>query len=218
MAELVEVPARIVEADDRTVVELSLIENLQRENLNPIEEAAGYRELGEDFGLTQEEIAQRMGKSRPVITNALRLLTLPDELLKLVRSGELPPGSARALLAIHDRQDMLSAAKEVVTNGLSTREVEKLARRVANKERSDDADIPTGSTERKINYMQEFEQSLGQALGRRVRIVAGRHNNGRFELEFYGEDDFERLYNNLSSLKLAPIGDTVPPAPFGGEV
>jgi ParB family chromosome partitioning protein len=158
--------------------------------------------------LTQEEVATRMGKSRPVITNALRLLTLPEELLTLVRDGALPSGSARALLGIPDRGAMVAAAREVVASGLSTRETEKLAKRYARGERQGtsrhDNDLtahPHGAAGiDSVNYMEEFEHKLGESLGRRVRIVRGRGNNGRFELEYYGEDDFERLYNGLISI------------------
>ncbi|MDR2501764.1 MAG: ParB/RepB/Spo0J family partition protein [Oscillospiraceae bacterium] len=194
MAGLLEAPARVIDVDDRAAMELSLVENLQRENLNPIEEAAGYKALGEEFGLTQEDIAKRMGKSRPVIANAMRLLTLPEELIPLVSNGDIPAGSARALLAIRDRDTLISAAREVVDKGLTARETEKLARRLAQKPR--EGKKPGVS----VNYMEEFERGLEKALGRRVKIITGRANNGRFELEYYGEDDFERLYGALKTL------------------
>jgi ParB family chromosome partitioning protein len=172
------------------------VENLQRENLNPIEEALGYRALGDDFGLTQEEIARRMGKSRPVVTNALRLLTMPDELIELVQDGMLPAGSARALLAIRDSGAMLAAANEAVAKEMSTREVERLARRVSREDENTGGKPRNGGA----GYMDEFERKLGEALGRRVKIVPGRRNNGRFELEYYGDEDFERLFSLLASL------------------
>ena len=197
MAGLEEVPARILDVDDRTAMELSLVENLQRENLNPIEEAKGYRALGDEFGLTQEEIARRMGKSRPVIANALRLLAMPEELIELVQDGMLPAGSARALLSIRTSHAMVAAANEAVAKELSTREVERLARRVL---REEDDGMAHDKGARRTNYMDEYEQILGKALGRRVKIVSGGRNKGRFELEYYGDEDFERLFNGLASL------------------
>ena len=194
MAELNEIPARILDVDDKTAMELSLIENLQRENLNPIEEALGYRTLGEDFDLTQEEVAQRIGKSRPAVTNALRLLTLPDELVEMVRTGGLAPGSARALAAVKSRTKMVKAAREVAEKGLSTRDAESLARRL-NK--------PEKVKSERINYLEEYEENISKALGRKVKITAtgsGKKHRGRIELEYYGDDDFERLYNGIYSL------------------
>lgn len=197
MAELTEVPARILEVDDRTAMELSLVENLQRENLNPIEEALGYRALGEEFGLTQEQVAQRMGKSRPAITNSLRLLNMPQEMVELVRSGTLAPGSARALAGIKNKDAMLNAAREVAEKGLSTRDAEGLAKKLSKPEK------PPAKAE-KPNYFAELEDNLSQALGRRVKVTAtrakGGMNNGRIEIEYYGNDDFERLYEGLLSL------------------
>jgi ParB family chromosome partitioning protein len=194
MAEQSEVPARIIAADDRTAMELSLVENLQRENLNPIEEALGYRALGDDFGLTQEEVARRMGKSRPAITNSLRLLSLPAELVEMVREGRLAPGSARALAAVKNGDAMLSAAREVASKGLSTREAEALARRL-NK--------PEKARRERINYLADYEENMSKALGRKVRIAVtgrGETNRGRIEIEYYDDDDFERLYNGIYSL------------------
>lgn len=194
MAELEEVPARVLNVDDRTAMELSLIENLQRENLNPVEEALGYRALGEDYGLTQEEIAQRMGKSRPAIANAMRLLSMPDEVLKMLQSGDIAAGSARALLAISNKNDMIIAAREVVHNGMTTREAEQLAKKY---NRIGHAPKPRSSP---VNYMAEFEERLATALGRRVKIVGTGKNSGRVTLEYYGEDDFEQLCDGLLSL------------------
>ena len=194
MAEQNEIPARILDVDDKTAMELSLIENLQRENLNPIEEALGYKALGDDFGLTQEDVAQRIGKSRPAVTNSLRLLTLPAELIEMVRDGGLATGSARALAAVKNRDAMVSAAREVVEKGLSTRDAEALARKLNRPERV--------RTE-KINYLEEYEDKLSQALGRKVKITAsgrGGTHRGRVEIDYYDDDDFERLLGGLYSL------------------
>jgi ParB family chromosome partitioning protein len=196
LAGLAELPARIVTADDRTATELALIENLQREDLNPIEEAAGYRTLMEDFSLTQEETAARMGKSRPHIANALRLLTLPERLADYVRSGALPAGSARALLAIKNEKTMLLAASEVINNGLSVRETERLVKRMtvgasARAKKADEPDFPA-------YHVEELERELTRTLGRRVKILSGR-NKGKVEIEYYGNEDFDRLLQALLS-------------------
>ncbi|MDR3310742.1 MAG: ParB/RepB/Spo0J family partition protein [Oscillospiraceae bacterium] len=194
MAGLTDVPARILAVDDRTATELSLVENLQREDLNPIEEALGYKALGEEFRLTHEEIAARMGKSRPAISNAVRLLALPEEVLAYVRDGKLQAGTARALLGIGKRDLLLQIAKEAAAQGLTTREVEKIVRRLNN---------PTKNVEtrkKKPNYTAEIESILSERLGRKIKITNGRGNTGRIEVEYYGNEDFEKLYNGLHSL------------------
>jgi ParB family chromosome partitioning protein len=196
MAGLTELPARVVAADDLKAMELSLVENLQREDLNPIEEALGYRALCDEFGMTQEEVAKRMGKSRPAVANAMRLLSLPDELLELVRQGELAAGSARALAAVQDKDALVRAAREIVEGGLSSRDAERLARRAAAESA---AATPSKQAER-INYMADYERTLSGALGRKVRISAARRNSGRVELEYYGDEDLERLIAGLVSL------------------
>jgi ParB family chromosome partitioning protein len=189
LAGLTEVPARIMAADDRAAMELSLIENLQREDLNPVEEALGYQALQREFKMTQEEIAARMGKSRPVVANALRLLSLPQELLELVRSGALSTGSARALATIGRREDMVEAAKKVVDEGLSTRQAEQLAKQLDGKLKKSGEPL----RQPKVDYAAEFEQSLSETLGRRVKITGAARKKGRIEIEYYGEEDFERL-------------------------
>ncbi|MDR0839140.1 MAG: ParB/RepB/Spo0J family partition protein [Oscillospiraceae bacterium] len=194
-AGLTELPARVLDVDDRAAMELSLVENLQRENLNPVEEAMGYRALSDEFGLTQEEISLRMGKSRPVIANALRLLTLPEEIIELTRAGKLAVGSARALASIRDEDTMIEAAREIAKHGLSAREAERFARKLNKRPNAAKAEKVE-----KVNYLSEFETSLSQALGRRVRITGGARNNGRIEIEYYGDEDFERLVNGLYSL------------------
>jgi ParB family chromosome partitioning protein len=201
LAGLAELPARVVAADDLKTMELSLVENLQREDLNPVEEAFGYRALGDEFGLTQEEIAKRMGKSRPAVANALRLLALPDEILELLRGGALAAGSARALAAIQDEGALVRAAREVVEGGLSTRDAEKLARRLAaaGEEGAEAPRAPEAKPAR-VNYMAEHERALSGALGRKVRIAATKKNSGRIEIEYYGDEDFERLVAGLASL------------------
>ena len=131
LAGLTEVPVRIIEADDRTTAELALVENLQREDLNPIEEAKGYKTLIEDYGLTQEEAAKSVGKSRPAVANSLRLLNLSEEVLALVEKGEISAGHARALVSVQDPAVQLAAAKEIIAKSLSVRKAEALAAKAA---------------------------------------------------------------------------------------
>ena len=192
MAGLSEVPVRIIEADDRTAMELALVENLQREDLNPIEEARGYRTLLEEYGLTQEEAAQSVGKSRPAITNALRLLTLSEAVLDLVEEGDLSAGHARALLPIRDAETQRALAETVIAKHLSVRQTETLAARMAQ-----EAETPPNTPEPlAVDYIRLVERELESALGRRVKLVDGR-KKGRIELEFYGADDREKLIENL---------------------
>ena len=193
-AGIAELPARIVVADDQRALELAMVENLQREDLSPIEEARGYRALMEEFGMTQEEVAQKVSKSRPSVANTLRLLSLPAELKELVLRGELPAGSARALLALKSEEIMRSAARTAVANGMSVREVEALVRKLdrnrtkRTKQRISDAD-----------YILDAQNRLASALGRRVYIRQGR-GRGKIELEYYDQDDFNVLFDVLTGV------------------
>lgn len=193
-AGLEEVPAIIIEADDRKVMELGLIENLQREDLNPMEEAAGYRTLIQDYGLTQEEAARRVGKSRPAVANALRLLNLEADILEQIRSGALSPGHARAILSLKDGKKRQEAAQKIVSLDLSVRQAEALCRSLG---REPKPEPPTGTLQ--VNYVAECEKTLSRRLGRGVKIVTGKRK-GRFELEFYGPEDLQRLYEALQTL------------------
>ena len=192
-AGLEEIPVRIVEADDRRAMELALVENLQREDLNPIEEARGYRTLTDEYGLTQEDAAAAVGKSRPAVANALRLLNLSPAVLTLVEDGALPAGHARALLAIRDERLQLEAAQTVIARHLSARQAEALAARLA---KLPPAEKQDPASELLVNYTREIEKELEALLGRKVRLVDGR-KKGRIELEFYGADDREKLIENL---------------------
>ena len=194
MAGLEEVPATIIEADDRKVMELGLIENLQREDLNPMEEAAGYRTLIQEYGLTQEEAARRVGKSRPAVANALRLLNLEADILEQIRSGALSPGHARAILSLKDGKKRQEAAQKIVSLDLSVRQAEALCRSLG---REPKPEPPTGTLQ--VNYVAECEKTLSRRLGRGVKIVTGKRK-GRFELEFYGPEDLQRLYEALQTL------------------
>jgi len=189
-----EVPARIVVADDKRALELAMVENLQREDLSPIEEARGYKALMEEFGMTQEEVAQRVSKSRPSVANALRLLALPAELKELVLRGELSAGSARALLAIKNDETMRSAARTAVANGMSVREVEALVKKVER-----DKSRRTKQRGMEVDYILDAQNCLSAALGRRVIIRQGR-GKGKIEIEYYNQEDFNVLYEELTAI------------------
>ena len=194
MANLTEVPVVVVEADDRKAMELALIENLQRQDLNPVEEALGYRALMEDYGLTQEEAAQRVGKSRPAVANALRLLGLCPEVLEMVRGGKLSAGHARAVLTLKSEKKQQEAAQKIAALGLSVRQAELLCRNMS-KEAAPKAEPATLA----VDYVGECEKSLSKHLGRGVKIVNGKRK-GRFELEFYGQEDLQVLLEKLMKL------------------
>ncbi len=194
LAGLETVPALVVEADDRKAMELALIENLQRQDLNPVEEAQGYQCLLRDYGLTQEEAARRVGKSRPAVANALRLLALEPELLAAVESGALSPGHARAVLSLKDPKKRREAAQKITALGLSVRQAELLCRNLSREPEPAPAPTPL-----RVDYVAECERTLSRRLGRGVRIVTGKRK-GRFELEFYGPEDLQRLYDALQAL------------------
>ena len=196
LAGLSEVPAVIIEANDRKVMELGLIENLQREDLNPIEEADGYLVLKEEYGLTQEEIAQRMGKSRPAIANALRLTALPTALREMVKNGDLSAGHARALLALSRAEAQEKAAQQVISQELSVRQTEALVKKLQEGEKPTK---PKAIDEQRI-YLEEIEKNLSTRWGRKISIAAGR-KKGKIELEYYDLDDLENLLSLLESIK-----------------
>lgn len=194
MAELKEIPAVIMEADDKKTTELALIENLQRQDLNPVEEALGYQSLISDYGLTQEEAANRVGKSRPAVTNALRLLQLTPEILEMVRKGSLSAGHARAVLSLKSPQKQQQAAQKIVALGLSVRQAELLCK---NMEREPAPQKPVSLA---VDYVAECEKNLSRHLGRGVKIVNGKRK-GRFELEFYGQEDLQKLLDALMQIE-----------------
>jgi ParB family chromosome partitioning protein len=189
-AGLAEVPVRIITADDRKATELALVENLQREDLSPVEEARGYKTLMDESGMTQEEVAQRLGKSRPAIANALRLLALPDELLVLVGSGKLSAGSARTLLPLKNHEQMISAARTVIDNDLSVRDVESLVKKLSREKPERSRDNIKG-----VDYLVDVRKALETALGRRVTIKHGNKDKGKIELEYYSQDDLDALFD-----------------------
>lgn len=194
IAELREIPAVIIEADDKKVMELALIENLQRQDLNPVEEAMGYRTLMEEYGLTQDDAAKQVGKSRPAVANALRLLNLPEKVLEMVRKGDLTAGHARAVLSLKSEKLQEQAAQKIAALGLSVRQAELLCKNMA-KEPAPQK-VPTLA----VDYVAECEKSLSKHLGRGVKIVNGKRK-GRFELEFYGQDDLQILLDALMKIE-----------------
>ena len=194
IANLAEVPVVVIEADDRKAMELALIENLQRQDLNAVEEALGYQSLIEDYGLTQDEAAKRVGKSRPAVANSLRLLGLCPEVLEKLRKGELTAGHARAILMLKSEKKQQEAAQKIIALGLSVRQAELLCKNMS-REHKEIPMIPL-----KVDYIGECEKSLSKYLGRGVKIINGKRK-GKFELEFYGAEDLENLLNALMKLK-----------------
>ena len=188
MAGVMEAPVIIREMSDSEMMQLSMIENLQRENLNPVEEGMGYRVLAEEYGFTQEEIAKSVGKSRPVIANAMRLLKLPQPVLDMVASGEISTGHARALLAFEDEEMLIKTANSIKSNDLTVRDVEKAAKRV-NQAKSEFSE-PVHSRD---SFFDEVEIALKEHLHRKVRVKTNGENGGTLEIEFYNEDDLGDL-------------------------
>ena len=195
LAELTEVPVVVIEADDKKAMELALIENLQRQDLNPVEEALGYQSLMEEYGLTQEEAAYRVGKSRPAVANALRLLGLCPDVLEMLRKGELTAGHARAILTLKTEKKQLEAAKKILALGLSVRAAETLCKNMAKEKVTAEAPVTFA-----VDYVAECEKQLSKHLGRGVKIVNGKRK-GKFELEFYGQDDLQALLDALMKLQ-----------------
>lgn len=193
-AGLREIPAHVLEANQLEAIELALIENLQRENLNPIEQAEGYDQLMRDFGLTQEEVAQRVAKSRSAVANILRLLALPDGVRAMVAQGKLSSGHARAVLAINDPSERMAAAHQMQT--MTVRQAETLAKRL-NRKKKEEQTEQTG--ELTVDYYGEAARELEGALGRKVSIQQGKHS-GSLTLEYYSAEDLERLLEALRTL------------------
>ena len=194
MANLSDVPAVIIEADDKKAMELALIENLQRQDMNPLEEALGYQTLMNEYGLTQEEAAGRVGKSRPAVANALRLLGLCPEVQERVRKGELSAGHARAILQLKSEKKQQEAAQKIVALGLSVRQAELLCKNMSKEP------VPQKKEVFAVDYVAECEKPLSKHLGRGVKIVNGKRK-GRFELEFYGQEDLQNLLDALMKIQ-----------------
>lgn len=191
MLGLSEVPAQIKDMNDSEAMQIALIENLQRENLNPIEEATGYSELIESYGMTQEDISKTVGRSRSSVANSLRLLNLPEEVRSMLESGELSVGHAKALLSLDNAYDIVEAARKAYGGKMTVRALEKL---VHNSEKSENK----SSDGRIDNYFKEMEIGLNEALGRRVKVEYGK-NKGALILEFYDKEDLSSLAERLTN-------------------
>lgn len=195
LAGLIEVSVLIKDIDDKTSLEIGLIENLQREDLNIIEESKGYKTLMYDFNLTQEEISKRVGKSRPVIANALRILSLPEDIISLIEKGELTSGHARALLPLMEKLDnskLLDIAKQVINKNLTVRDLENMVKKLGEKNEN-----PPIKKQNEI-YFKEVEKDISEVWGRKVKIISSNsRNKGKIELEFYNKDDFDTLIELL---------------------
>lgn len=190
MAGLTEVPAVVRELSDVETMEIALIENLQREDLNPIEEALGYRELMEEYRLTQDEVSKRVGKSRPVVANAMRLLNLPEEVIEQVRGGTVSAGHARALLTLEEDREAIALMNRILKENLSVREVEKLTAKPKESVRS--------RKPSRNSLYDEVELALTAELGRKVVVTPGR-KRGSLSIEFYGREDLQELAKKVLS-------------------
>lgn len=197
IAGLTQVPVVIKELSDTEAAVISLIENLQREDLNPVEEALGFASLMKDFNLTQEEAAQKVGKSRPAVANALRLLKLPEKVLDMVRENKLSAGHARALAAIEDEKVLISTAELIVAKGLSVRAVEKLVKTLTAEKKE-----KAKKTASRATFFDEVELSLNNSLGRKAKVITkSGKESGTLEIAFYDKDDLARIASILSALE-----------------
>ena len=192
MLGLDEVPVTIRELSDLETMQIAIIENLQRENLNPVEEAAGYNDLIEKYGMTQEKVAKMVGRSRSAVANSVRLLALPERVLKMIENGDISAGHARALLAFEDEEMLIATALKAADGGLTVRQVEKAAQKAS------EGDTTAAKSNKKIdNYFVEMELSLHERLGRKVKVDYGK-NKGALILEFYDKDDLAALAEKLA--------------------
>ena len=194
LAGLKEVPVNIIEVDEKEAAQLTLIENLQREDLNPMEEARGYEALISQYGLSQDAAAKSVGKSRPAVANALRLLKLPKSIVSLIEDGSLSAGHARTLIPLEDEKLQKEAAQKIISEQLSVRQTEALVKRLMTP-----AAEPEEANILKVDYYKECEKSLSKALGRKVTISHGK-KRGKFQIEYYGEEDLQQLLDLLGQL------------------
>ena len=195
MAGLDRIPARIIEADDQEAMELALVENLQREDLNPIEEAAGYRTLIKSYGMTQEQVAQRVGRSRPAVANVMRLLSLPDKTRRFVAEGRLAYSQARSLLELTDHEKIDEAAEKILERDMTAREAAALVKSYNTKKKS--RAVPTQpSGDAGVDYAAVLGERLTRALGRRVKVSPAR-KGGSVTIDYYDNDDLEALIGQL---------------------
>lgn len=194
MAGLEEVPVNIRELSDSETMQIAVIENLQRENLNPVEEALGYNELIEKYGMTQEKVAKMVGKSRSSVANSVRILSLPQNVLKLLEDGRISTGHAKALLSFGDKDDIVAVANKAADGGMTVRQVEKLAQKYEN----NNASVIEKTDRKTDSYFVELELSLKERLGRKVRVDYGK-NKGVLVLEFYDKEDLSAIAEKLVS-------------------
>lgn len=192
MLGLDEVPVNIRELSDLETMQIAIIENLQRENLNPVEEAAGYNDLIEKYGMTQEKVAKMVGRSRSAVANAVRILALPERVLKMVENGDISAGHARALLGFDNEEMLIATALKAADGGLTVRQVEKAAQRSTEEEKEN-----APSNKKIDNYFVEMELSLHEKLGRKVKVDYGK-NKGALILEFYDKEDLAALAEKLA--------------------
>lgn len=197
LAGLKEVPVNIIEVDEKEAAQLTLIENLQREDLNPMEEARGYEALISQYGLSQDEAAKSVGKSRPAVANALRLLKLPKSIVSLIEDGSLSAGHARALIPLEQEKLQLDAASMVMKQQLSVRQTEALVKRLMAPKKEEN---PESGDILKVDYYKECEKTFSKAFGRKVTISHGK-KKGSFQIEYYGEEDLQQLLDLLSGLQ-----------------
>lgn len=196
-AGLKQVPALVKELSQIESSQIALIENIQREDLNPIEEAFAYKNLSEKYKLTQEEISQAIGKSRPYIANTMRLLNLDEEVINLIVKGDISSGHGRALLSIEDKEIRLKLCKTIIENNLNVRETEKLVKDILNKKNKDNTNVKAKERLKKDPTILEIEESLRKILGTKVLISKG-SNKGKIEIEYYNDDDLDRILEILS--------------------
>ena len=193
MAGLTEVPVVIRELTDSETMELALIENLQREDLSPVEEAMGYKQLMDEYGFSQDQVSKTVGKSRPSVANALRLLNLPEEILYFVNTGKISSGHGRTLLAFKNPNDMLKAAKLCTEEEISVRELERMAKKSNLEFENKDKEDKPEKKEKRLSYYDEVELSLNEHLGRKVNVTGDSKNKGVLEIEFYSKEDLFEL-------------------------
>lgn len=192
IAGVTEIPVVIRELTDKETMEIALIENLQRENLNPIEEAKGYRSLMDDYGLTQEQVSEVIGKSRPAVANSLRLLNLPDEITVMLEQGKLSSGHARALLSFDNEAEMIRVANEIALSDMSVRQIEKIA------QQKKKTSTPKQAPVKAPTYYSIVEQTLGEYLGTKVKVTPLKNKKGgTLSIEFYSNDDLQSLAQKL---------------------
>ena len=199
MAGLSEIPVTVIAADDKKAAELALIENVQREDLNPIEEALAYKKLSEEYGLTQEKVAQAVGKSRSGVANSLRLLDLPEECYEMVASRTLSEGHAKVLMGLGEDEEIVKAARTVIEKELSVRETEQLVKRILSSLEEEEQEEPAAPV--KVNYSKVLAEKAGRQLGRKVNI-AGRGKSKRIELYYEDREDLEAILEALCGKQL----------------